>query len=245
QSLVASFPSERERNAALFFLTLGHVIHVLQDMAQPQHTRNDPHSGCVPAIGGHKSVYEAYIEKRALNDKFRTRREPSPALKLEGYLPPSLPSYEAYWSGVKGLADFSSRNFFTAGTNLDLESGCSGLLAPPCQLSAYEPQNRSFEFVFKGGKTSKGTVQLFTRAVVDPVTGEAQVAAVPSRSVWDEHLEKLGHFPIFTQNTLTYDSISDLLIPRAVGYSAGFLNRFFRASIGAQFDLVRGIRIFN
>ena len=33
----------RERSGRCTFYSLGHVIHVIQDMAQPQHTRNDSH----------------------------------------------------------------------------------------------------------------------------------------------------------------------------------------------------------
>src|SRR6185437_3253170 len=53
------------------FRALGDVLHLNQDMAQPQHTRNEPHSGKVcPTVklclGGHTSVYEKYINARLL-----------------------------------------------------------------------------------------------------------------------------------------------------------------------------------
>jgi len=35
--------SEREQNFDLFFQTLGHLMHLIQDMAQLEHVRNDPH----------------------------------------------------------------------------------------------------------------------------------------------------------------------------------------------------------
>ncbi len=35
--------SERRRYLGLFFQTIGHVVHHIQDMAQPQHVRNDAH----------------------------------------------------------------------------------------------------------------------------------------------------------------------------------------------------------
>jgi hypothetical protein len=95
------------------------------------------------------------------------------------------------------------------------------------------------------GKPVEGTVRLFQYRMADPVTSKPLAADVTSRSLWDQHLERQGFYPVFTMNTLNYDSISDLLVPRAAGYSAGLLNRFFRASIGAQVDPARGIRIYN
>src|SRR5882672_560097 len=42
-ALTSAGESDRNRNFGLTFLTLGHVIHNVQDMAQPQHVRNDQH----------------------------------------------------------------------------------------------------------------------------------------------------------------------------------------------------------
>lgn len=41
--LVAQTVAERNAEAALLFYSLGHIVHLIQDMAQPQHTRNDVH----------------------------------------------------------------------------------------------------------------------------------------------------------------------------------------------------------
>src|SRR5690349_3202950 len=55
---------------ATTFRALGDVLHLVQDMAQPQHTRNEPHSGmgCLTqtafCLGGHASIYERYINAR-------------------------------------------------------------------------------------------------------------------------------------------------------------------------------------
>lgn len=42
-ALTKGSKDERERNFGRTFETLGHVIHHIQDMAQPQHVRNDLH----------------------------------------------------------------------------------------------------------------------------------------------------------------------------------------------------------
>ena len=42
-SLTASSPDTRTQQLALTFCTLGHVMHMIEDMAQPQHTPLDSH----------------------------------------------------------------------------------------------------------------------------------------------------------------------------------------------------------
>lgn len=240
RSLTESKKEDREQNAALLFRTLGQVAHVLQDMAQPQHTRNNPHSGCIPhSIAGERSWYEAYIETRALGERFRTRGQPASPLLLDGYTTPRFTSYQDFWTtaGRQGLADFSSRNFFSAGTNLSTFGNCGGLAEPLCDRSAYIQTTTPFSFQAVDGKTISGEVTLFLGKVQDHLTGQTiPNVAVSSRSVWDQHLESHGFAPRFSLNTLNYDSISELLIPRAVGYSAGLLDYFFRGKL--DMDLI-------
>jgi len=50
---------------ATTFKALGNVVHLIEDMGQPQHTRNERHGGvCINAITGDPSVYEKYINAR-------------------------------------------------------------------------------------------------------------------------------------------------------------------------------------
>ena len=47
------------------FRSLGDILHLNQDMAQPQHTRNDSHAGAaLTVLTGHKSVFERYVDAR-------------------------------------------------------------------------------------------------------------------------------------------------------------------------------------
>jgi hypothetical protein len=47
-AITALEKSERDKNFGLFFQTLGHLMHLIQDMAQPEHVRNDL-TNCVKA----------------------------------------------------------------------------------------------------------------------------------------------------------------------------------------------------
>jgi hypothetical protein len=255
RALTESSRDGRDRNTALLFRTLGHVIHVLQDMAQPQHTRNDPHPRCdstlLRFVTGDRSWYEAYVEKRATNQPYRGRGVVP--LVLSGYGPVGFQRYHDYWANVSGtgLAEFSSRNFFSARTNLGafslLGDSCGGLPQPVCEPGAYRTEDFEFTTPTLSGDPLTGRVRFFLRDLADPLTGQVvQDVRVSSRSLWDQHLETNQQRPKFSLNTYTYDSIADVLLPRAVGYSAGFLDYFFRGRLdvdlvpdGADFDTVR------
>ena len=142
-----STENDRKKYWATTFRALGDVVHLVQDMAQPQHTRNDPHagsqfdgSGASDPILGHKSVYEAYIDARARNEVFTTLGGVDPVttpyitvqpvpLTYDGY--PVIPDFSEFLGfyttrgtdtkdifARRGMADYSNRGFFSAGTNL-------------------------------------------------------------------------------------------------------------------------------
>jgi hypothetical protein len=154
-----SFTQEQFRLAywAAAFRALGDATHLIQDMAQPQHTRNDLHSGkgCVfgDCVGGHASFYEAYIEARVKKElRFRVQEgiltktdiadpQPVPATDVaqDTYPAVNFNSYIAFFgSGTgpnvdtgPGLAQYSNRGFYTFGTNIRTVDGASYPAPPP------------------------------------------------------------------------------------------------------------------
>jgi hypothetical protein len=239
RSLIEAAPEERERQAALMFRSLGQVIHLLQDMAQPQHTRNDIHPACdslLESVIPEHSFYESYIEQRARGARFRGR--PTAPLQIAGYPAPSFTTARSFFTAVgqRGLADFSSHNFFTTRTNLwTLPIPCGGRTEPPCRVDAYTPLDVLHPVKTALGPIVQAKVRLFLRTMLDPVTGASiPDVAVSSRSVWDQHLQERGNLPKFSLNVLNYDSISGVLLPRAAGYAAGLLDHFFAGRLEAS-----------
>jgi hypothetical protein len=88
---------ERKANLARMFRTLGNVMHVVQDMAQPQHTRNDSHA--LPS-----SRYETYTDANRAK------------LTYDGE---EIPKYATAQEYFTNLAQFSNNNFVSAGTNFN------------------------------------------------------------------------------------------------------------------------------
>lgn len=242
--------AERQRFRRMYWATvfraLGDVLHVNQDMAQPQHTRNEPHAGkyCswIPGCpGGHSSVYEKYMKARALGATTFELKQPynqpvtiSPLAMSPGSYPiPAFSTYADYWStGIgsasltgKGLANYSNQGFFTAGKNLDSTEYPS----PPHRLDAYAVRTMVARRWDGATATNPAPTYVLFGPVTDSLQGStANDVPLTTFGLWDQFLERQGALPRYTLNRLNYDAMADLLIPRAVSYSAGLINYFFR-----------------
>jgi hypothetical protein len=248
---------ERETNLARFFKSLGHALHLIEDMGQPQHTRNDSHGG-FPF--GDKSLYEAYTE---LDD------EENPILSnlpFSGYAPVTLANARDYWytDDQKGLADYSNRGFVSAGTNFDskryAEPKASGTnkktlqalfaekgLAIPTQLAGSE--HAIIEFVQNVVKDKYRNQSATNYRAASKSIFSADLEGYNQCDANEGDPSKYAEWineckPLFTLNRFNFDSAHQLLIPRAVGYGAGLINHFFRGQLeisppnaGYYFDL--------
>ena len=59
----------------------------------------------------------------------------------------------------------------------------------------------------------------------------ASDVALTSFGVWDQFLTSSSNLPGYTLHRVNYDAMANLLLPRAVAYSAGLINFFFRGQI--------------
>lgn len=241
--IIAPNAAERKKYWATAFRSLGDVIHLIQDMAAAQHTRNDPHAGKGPCTG-HKSVFENYIEARAtqsLDAKQRTQAlNPTiitfPNLNYGNYPMPRFIKYADIFStarrdGVEGgfgLADYSNRGFFSIGTNL----GHNDYPLPPNDRAQFAEKIISIDADTKTSYLLDGvfdTLNPGLRALDVPKTKEG---------IWYEPLLEFADAGVaethgYTLDQRIYDAQADLLIPRAVAYSAGLIDYFFRGRLGA------------
>jgi hypothetical protein len=238
----------RQAYWATTFRSLGDVLHLNQDMAQPQHTRNEPHSGkycfTLSCPAGHTSVYEKYINARVLKANGFNSLAPyyAPArigvqpLSIAPYPIPALATYTSYWATAphysaltgKGLAEFSNANFFTAGKNLDSTEYSS----PSRSLNDYVVTDQS-PISWDGSPAKDATALKVFRGNVTDVFEQRLYSGIPLTTfgVWDQFLKERSKKPKYSLNRLNYDAMADLLLPRAVAYSAGLINFFFRGQI--------------
>lgn len=241
--------ADRRKYWATTFRALGDALHLNQDMGQPQHTRNEPHSGKVclvgrVCVGGHTSVYEKYMKARTLQaDSFNSGTPFDKYVKIStlpiafpAYPVPAFPNYADYWSTAPGsiwsrgagLADYSNRGFFTAAKNF----GTTEYINPPSDGSAYTI-TRTTAISWDGRSMPEvWPVLLFQGAVPDGWLGST-ATGVPLTTLgyWDQFLSTRRAPARFTLNRLNYDVMANLLMPRTASYSAGLINFFFRGRI--------------
>lgn len=273
-ALTAATLQEREANWGRVFQTIGQVIHHLQDMAQPQHVRNDAHL----ALGEEEiRVGSVVIASPSRYERY-TAREPAKtrvqSLAGEAQSVVSYPSQDSqlthprkfFVNGGKGIAEYTNRNFVSHGTNFRMTGGVARAalnyeLPVP---SASVPEIRSMTELLNGDAPSNGVlrvcngdadtcfVSFYRSEVTDALTGTAATNDRASTySLFDQDLERFGAtvqtvdlatgqtYPtqkVFALNRFNFDAAHEFLIPRAVGYSAGLINYFFRGDIDLVYD---------
>jgi hypothetical protein len=243
RALTSPSKVERDKQWGVLFQTLGQVIHHIQDMAQPQHVRNDQHlelaaeiegSGCLisPSLC---ATYRALKSPSAYEAFTNNRRD---TLLYSGYGPvysqndsKTFNTPRRFWHTEnqfpylgKGLAEFTNQNFVSAGTNFDN----SGMFGMPTKGTTIE---RDIKQLLSNTKL-EGTLTFYGSTVKDNYTGEEINNALAStQSLFDADLKKKGKKAVYSLNSFNYDAANSLLIPRAVGYSAGLINYFFRSEL--------------
>jgi hypothetical protein len=253
EALTAADPTDREHAWAKTFYTLGHVIHLIQDMAQPQHTRNDSHGPAALGLGG-LSFYEKYTRDQG-NSVGLPYANPSYAPVYRDADTSTFTAPFDFWHRFdgKGMADYSNRGFVSEHTNFcaaDSPEACAG---SAISLMTFEPYDilPHAGFPSPNGQAARvttqhvenlpppayyraraqglhGEIDFITTPVHDAYTGATDWRRTSTYSLFDADLRQAGQQLTFTLNGYNFDDAHTLLIPRAVGYSAGLINYFFR-----------------
>jgi hypothetical protein len=240
---------ETDRNLAWgdLFQTIGMVIHHVQDMAQPQHVRNDDHcDGDADGVNCYvlfhnPSYYEKYTNahRAALLNTYSCASYPQLDLKR-------FARARDFWvtaSGANlGMAEFTNHNFVSAGTNFRKRGG----IVADGEYPQPDPQN--------GGSGVRTTHFDIRTLLSDPafalpgemwfletdVTDGYRNITVPNPrtsaySLWDNKLERYNvsflvdrKYRAFNLNRFNFEAGYEFLMPRAIAYSAGLINYFFR-----------------
>ncbi|HUD40391.1 MAG TPA: hypothetical protein VMR06_00145 [Dokdonella sp.] len=258
---------------ATVFRSLGDVVHLLQDGAQPQHVRIDPHSLVNSSA---QKAYEYYTNLRVtradddeppvlknsyLSGFFHLDEDTAPRqLELGTYATPMFLTPLRFFSTRQqsdgpeastlsrhGLMDYTNRGFFTAGTlphasgNLfdqpptpvDETEGYTRSVVP-CRLSAplaarlvancvhwvrAVPDTVSPAYTDTMPKAGDGSSfeapPLLTESAFNAIAPLTGVPLPPRYAIGLEELEAMGN----------------LGVPRAIAYSAGLIDFFFRGQL--------------
>ena len=252
--------SKPDRNAAFgsLFVTLGHVIHLVQDVAQPQHVRNDMHCDAEICRDGELLLQGILNKKLPLYNPSRYESytyDKADAAAYDGYASVSLPTSRSYFASLdnRGLAQFTNQNFVSAGTNFHLASNGDVLPDPnyafplPKSISGSEPIGDVYAELGKpvpdniaeycASLQDNCGVQFATTDVIDSYLGTAETnTRASSYSIFNQDLERFGSQKLFALNALNFQHDWAYLLPRAIGYSAGLIDYFFRGRLDVQPD---------
>lgn len=250
QAIVGSTPTYRDSGYRDLFKTLGHGVHLVQDMAQPEHTRNDQHLIGSFTPGGSLtpgSLYETWVLEHLSGTG--TQTEPDDATYFVGSAIPVFPSYKEYFTNAdkKGMADFANANFVTQDTNYDDEAGwfsgrCETYTAPDIALATRGEEQQVTETVLDSlNRPYMVTVPeiVFSYMANDLRTG------VPVEDAFHTHLSSLDYEvravtpagdAVYSLSNHSYASRARILLPRAVEYSAGLVNHFFRGKVAVTWS---------
>lgn len=243
--------AEQERVAARggLFFSLGAAMHHMQDMHQPQHVRNDDHLDKYPFLLGlyKPSRYEYYTRDNAA--------------AIEGYAQGGAPVFPGsadfrvsrdFWFNANrtASADFVSTNYVSQGTNFTLVDGVanvgthplplpgasvdvsvqqlhdeSNIPVPPqiASLCGNSAVNCTMTMYAAGPSARASTLSIF----------DQDLQANSLTLTWPDgsFLPSFQNQRLFALNRFNFDDAHRTLIGRAVGFSAGLVNHFFRGRI--------------
>lgn len=231
--LTASDPAIRASNFAYTFQTLGHVIHHVQDMAQPEHTRNDMH---LPGT----EYYEWYSEDR--NNTIQSIIQSTES----AHWIPTFPDVRQFFATPNagpfyiGMAEFTGQNYASIDTPLAVVRTSSGYTVGP-----------NAQFPRPNGVNLDGTQMQVVAAPVSVVTTNGYVIngyvdtlvgdvfdGFYNRTLPDQKLgmtsgiwSHMGGGQLMQLSPPMWDEQHLVLWPRAVAFSAGLINHFFRGRV--------------
>jgi hypothetical protein len=230
-------PAAREQALADTARALGHAMHVVQDAASPAHTREDPHllhDGYEARIEELRSSRDAALRSRfqAFLDTASTMpstaivsatgdaRAPAPVARLidSDRYAGTVPSYSV--GADIGVAEYTSGGYVSDDTIF------VGGFALPRRESLGAP-------LFDPPAGTPGARRYFPKTT----DGDAIAHFVAEGALYERLLFRGQLVGGFVLDDRVYEDYGARLIPRAVGYSAGLLDYFFRSNFDFTVDV--------
>jgi hypothetical protein len=279
--------AEREADAeerlfrwASTFRALGDVMHLLQDAAQPQHTRNDRHDpdvappdqqGFEPftnarligvaAASGTATLSGGQVYVRGLSGNPIVEPFLSPLPDINGYPVPAFATALRFFTTRApgdgpdvspdsriGIADYSNKGFFTRGTTPGSNTALPGVFAynePDPTLTGFSPQTSNCALLpGLRGRDIKCTT--YSHTVPDPLQPARSDVTTAQPLVADGMWKGfLGSTNQYTLTPQVYQVTGNLTVPRAIAYSAGIVNYFFRGKLSVTAPPDKVVAVLN
>ncbi len=247
KSLTSTTDAERQVYFAQTFRGLGHQMHLVQDAAQPAHVRNDAHpmdgagweEGLETWAKNKPSIVNSFASSPmfpqvALNINYDDYAPITQFIDTKQYIGSLIPDTSLTW----GLSEYTNSNFVsddTIFTENFSQSDKHYFPFPRYSTSCYELYNENtVTYLRKKSDNECGGDFVEHIAVTGPLFKYLD---------FDWNIQRLT----LKLDTKVHSDYASLLIPRAVGYSAGLLNYFFRGDVYlmSDFELGYGYVIVN
>lgn len=218
-ALTSKTREEREHYSALTFFSLGHSLHILEDMGVPAHTRNDFMYDHIwhGIIKG--SYLEGYLESGRVVEKI-------PVVKTDI----SFSRFTDFWDnnrtqGLSGMAEYTNHNFLSEGTIFKNYRDPDWLSVETYEEMAEDGQK---DFVqYYTGRTSDG-VDIPHLATVGLLHSAFAFLGDKDRARYTAFLDPY-----------CYRDYSEILIPKTISYVSGLIDYFFRGRIAVIKDGIK------
>lgn len=256
QALIGQNKESRKMWMESAYIALGHVLHHIQDMGQPQHVRNDMHcDGCGPLND------ESGLEASTGSDPVTIRRLVAQAANSYDH-PVIFGHPRDYWTNAAGtgMAQFTSHNFVSTESMFEPINPSAGLQGsslltsikphrnyPLPSVKALYLHETTFEEAAKSSALPingeiinrlKGAKMSFVgNRVTDTLTGTTHsIDKFATVSVFGHDLKDNGAFipanmDVLSLNHLNYSDHIKVLFPRILAFGEGFIRYFFRIQL--------------
>jgi len=226
--LTAASEDERNRHLANTFRGIGQLIHLVQDQAQPAHTRNDPNpifTGLESYVenirlgtAAEKVLFNSWINSslgfdQAILTLPQNPLAPIPVARITDSTDPEQASALPSAGLNQGLAEYSNANFLTEDTIFK---------------DFTFPRVQSLGVPFDSVEPFTGRPRRYYPKVTDGETVNRFIA----EGTWTETLASIAAGDQgYILDRGVFEDYAGKLLPRAIGYSTGLIDYFFRGGI--------------
>jgi hypothetical protein len=221
-ALTSTAKTDRDMNFANTFRGLGQVMHLLEDMSVPDHTRNTFHP-----LNYHS--YEGWVSKDVQYDGDIARYSPNDNQFFTGTIS-GIASFfdtdqyigsnsEVTLSNTAGLSEYSNANFFSNGSIFSPafpNPSWANIFSQVTQVPARDGSVDNVIYLYLNGQNQALAMAQQAYFADDPL-----LDLIPAQ--WRYNLDDK-----------VYKDYASVLLPRAIGYSAGLMSYFFRGTIDVQ-----------
>lgn len=242
-ALTSNTTEARSVQAERLGQNLGHVLHHVQDMAQPQHTRNDAHCSadlCYKSGYGNRSFYELGTDRRVRECVLNPLAPQCGIIQSDdSQIPyranlrdPLFSKAWDFWANIldnadglsSGLASITNSQFVSQGTNFQSCNNNQIGICAPQGFANPAPKDMRRETLRIAISFLDGSIEL------TPIVG---VKNLNTGKYISSYNSITGQYFLSDFND---QQANEYLLPRAIAYSAGLLNFFFRGQIEAKYS---------